>query len=95
MSHVQDGKTLSVVADLMKVNWKTVQAWVKRFRENGFDGLLESPRSGAPRKLNKKQENFIKKKIESLSENAVGGYITGKDLHKMLEEQMHVKCYAE
>ena len=29
---------------------------------------------------------------ESLSKNEVGGYITGKDLHKMLREEMQVKC---
>jgi len=92
MSHLQDGKTLLVVADLVKAHWKTVQAWLKRFRENGFDGLLESPRSGAPSKINKRQENFIKKEIESLSRNETGGYITGKDLHKMLSEKMQVRC---
>ena len=55
MSHLQDGKTLLVVADLLKVHWKMVQAWIKRFREDGFDGLLESPRSGAPKKINEPQ----------------------------------------
>ena len=92
MSHLQDGKALSIVADLLKVHWKTVQAWIKRFREDGFEGLLESPRSGAPRKITKSQEKFIQKKIESLSKNEVGGYITGKDLHKMLCEQTQLRC---
>lgn len=92
MSHLQDGKTLLAVAALLKVHWKTAQSWIKRFREEGYEGLLESSRSGAPKKLNAKQETFIKEKIESLSKNAVGGYITGKDLHKMLCEQMQAKC---
>jgi len=92
MSHLQDGKTFSAVATLLKVHLTTVQSWLRRFREDGFEGLLESPRCGAPRKLNKKQEDFIKKKIESLSKNAVGGYITGKDLQKMLKEQKGVNC---
>lgn len=92
MVHLQEGKTLLAVADLLKVHWKTVQSWIKRFREEGFGGLLESPRSGAPKKLTERQENFIKEKIESLSKNEVGGYITGKDLHKMLCEQMQARC---
>ncbi|MCK5345887.1 MAG: helix-turn-helix domain-containing protein [Candidatus Heimdallarchaeota archaeon] len=92
MSHLQDGKTLSAVADAVKVHWKTVQAWIKRFREDGFAGLLESPRSGAPKRLNEDQENFIKNKIESLSKNSTGGYITGKDLHEMLCKQMQANC---
>jgi len=92
MSHLQEGKTLLDVADLLKVHWKTVQAWIARFREAKFDGLLESPRAGAPRKINKRQEDFIKEEIESLARNEIGGYITGKDLHKMLSEKMQARC---
>ena len=92
MLHLQEGKGLVVIADLLKVHWKTVQAWAKRFRDNGYEGLLESPRSGAPKKINEEQENLIKEKIESLSRNEVGGYITGKDLHKMLSEGTGAKC---
>ena len=92
MSHLQDGKSLLSVANLMKVHWTTVQSWLRRFRENGFAGLLESPRSGAPKKLNKEHENFIREKVETLSKNSTGGYITGKDLHKMLSKQLQTKC---
>jgi len=92
MVHLQEGKSLIAVAESLKVHWKTVQSWIKKFREEGFEGLFESSRSGAPKKLTEQQEIFIKEKIESLSKTEVGGYITGKDLHKMLCNQTHAKC---
>lgn len=92
MHHLQLGKSLKSVAELVRLHWTTVQAWLQRFREFGFTGLFESHRSGAPRKLQAEQESFLSDKIKKLSEDKTDGYITGKELHRMLIDKYNTKC---
>lgn len=92
MHHLQLGKSLKSVAELVRLHWTTVQAWLKRFRESSFTGLFESHRSGAPRKLQAEQESFLADKIKKLSEDKTDGYITGKELHRMLIDKYNTKC---
>ena len=84
MHHVQSGKTLKEVAEIVHCHWITVQKWVKRFKEEGYDGLYESQRSGAPRKIGKQAESFIFNMLSKLSESTTGGYITGSQLHQII-----------
>ena len=92
MHHIQLGKSFKAISEIVKVHWQTVQSWLRRFRNNGFEGLFESQRSGAPRKLNTIQESAIFDKINELSASKTGGYITGKELHNMLIERYNTKC---
>lgn len=92
MYHLQLGKSFKAISAIVKSHWKTVQSWLRRFRNHGFEGLFESQRSGAPRKLNTQQESAIFDKINELSASKTGGYITGKELHSILIEQYDAKC---
>lgn len=92
MYHLQLGRSLKAVSGLVQYHWATVQRWLKQFKKHGFKGLSESHRSGAPRKLTVQQEECLSSKIEELSLNKVNGYITGKELHRMLVEQYNVQC---
>ena len=78
MYHLQLGKSFKAISAIVKSHWKTVQSWLRRFRNDGFEGLFESHRSGAPRKINALQESVLFDKINTLSESKTGGYITGK-----------------
>jgi len=92
MHHLQLGKSFKAISAIVKLHWKTVQSWLRRFRNHGFEGLFESQRRGAPKKLNTQQESAIFDKINALSESKTGGYITGKELHNMLLEEYGAKC---
>ena len=92
MHHIQLGKSFKTISAIVKSHWKTVQSWLRRFRNNGFEGLFESQRSGCSRKINALQESALLDKINTLSESKTGGYITGKELHRMLLEEYGVKC---
>lgn len=81
MYHLQLGKSFKAISEIVKSHWKTVQSWFRRFRNHGFEGLFESQRSGARRKINSIQESALFDKINKLSESNTGGYITGKELH--------------
>ncbi|NOQ76878.1 MAG: transcriptional regulator, partial [Methylococcaceae bacterium] len=59
---------------------------------SGLDGLRESPRSGAKRKLKENQQIDFKKAVIALQESRSGGRITGHDIQRLLVEQFQVKC---
>jgi transposase len=92
MHHLQSGKSLEAVSEIVQSHWKVIQSWLRRFRNSGFEGLFESQRSGAPRKLNTEQESFLSDQIKTLSKSKTGGYITGKELYNMLLDKYNVKC---
>lgn len=92
MHHIQSGKSLKDVSELVQSHWTTVQAWLQRFRKYSFNGLVESQRSGAPRKLTREQEVFLSNKIKALSEDKMNGYITGKELHQILVDRYNIQC---
>lgn len=92
MHHIQLGKSLKNVAKIVQCHWITIQQWLKRFKENGFDGLYESQRSGAPRKITKEAEDFISEKLSHLSESKTGGYITGNQVHQIIIDKYDIKC---
>ena len=92
MHHLQSGKGLTAVSDIVKNGYTTVQSWLRRFRQAGFTGLFESPRSGAPKKVTPQAEQWLYDEIKALSESKTGGYITGQELQKLLLEQHTIKC---
>lgn len=92
MHHIQLGKSLKNVAKIVQCHWITVQQWLKRFKEEGFDGLYESQRSGAPRKIEKEAESFISEKLSKLSEAKTVGYITGAQMHQIMIDKFNTKC---
>ena len=59
MYHLQLGKSFKAISEIVKSHWKTVQSWLRRFRNHGLEGLFESQRSGAPRKINAIQESAL------------------------------------
>jgi len=92
MAYLQEGREYYEIAQFLCVSAETVQKWVKRFKASGLEGLRESPRSGAKRKLKENQEIDFKKAVIALQENRSGGRITGHDIQFLLEEQLQVKC---
>ena len=92
MHHVQSGESLKEIGPLVGVHWKTVQSWLRRFREEGFSGLFESPRSGAPKKITGKAAEWLSKKIHTLSTAKTGGSMTGKELLELLFQKYSISC---
>ena len=92
MFHLQQGRSYSEVATFLCVHEATVKGWLARFKASGLDGLRESYRSGAKRKLSEDQETQFKKEVIKLQEERVGGRITGHDIRKLLDEKFQVKC---
>lgn len=92
MAHLQEGRDYHEIALSLRVSKITVQGWVQRFKEAGLDGLRESPRSGAKRKLEASQEALFKEAALRLQEQRSGGRTTGHDVKALLEERFQVRC---
>lgn len=92
MAHLQEGRDYHEIATALRVPKIPVQGWVQRFKAAGLDGLRESPRSGAQRKLAASQEAKFKEAVMRLQEQRSGGRITGHDIRTLLEEQFLVAC---
>lgn len=92
MAHLQDGWGYHEIALSLRVSKITVQGWVQRFKAGGLDGLRESPRSGAKRKLEASQEGLFKEAVFRLQEQRSGGRATGHDVKALLEERFQVRC---
>lgn len=66
-----DGVDNKVVASQQRVTPQTVSKWRARFVEQRLDGLLDAPRSGAPRTIeDAKVDAVIAKTLESIPEDA-------------------------
>ena len=92
MAHLQEGWSYPEIATALRVHKTTVHGWMLRFETAGLDGLRESPRSGANRKLEVSQEAKFKEAVFELQEQRSGGRITGHDIRTLLEEQFQVMC---
>ena len=92
MFHLQQDRSYAEVASFLCVHEATVKGWLARFKALGLDGLRESSRSGAKRKLPADQEINFKEAVITLQEERVGGRITGHDIRQLLDEQFQIKC---
>jgi transposase len=89
---IQRGRSLSGIADASGTNRSTLYRWVKRFEEEGEDGLQRRPTSGRPRKLEELTEEELRAIV--LQPASHFGYEsdlwTVVRLHVVIEEQYRV-----
>ena len=46
-AHIRDGKTFTEAAAAIRIKLRTLMNWVKRFKEQGIDGLVDRAGRGA------------------------------------------------
>lgn len=92
MANIQEGKPLTHIAASLKVHWKSIQSWLANFRKQGISGLYVKSTKPKPRKLDDSVDKWIAKFMRALNEQDTGGYITGKQLHMLVEQEFATKC---
>jgi transposase len=55
LSHIHNGANRTQTAQYLQVSRRMVNEWVKRFNEQGLDGLKEKPRPGRTPALSTEQ----------------------------------------
>ncbi|MBS0621456.1 MAG: transposase [Verrucomicrobia bacterium] len=90
-AHIQDGKSMSEAARMVKVAPRTVIVWVDQFRKDGIEGLREKSGRGAKPYVEVKDYETLREAIETLQESRPGGRIRGKDVADLIEEKEGVR----
>ena len=85
---VANGQSCRGVAELMGEDATTVQRWVHRFEETGFEGLREGERPGRPRSLSERQWRQLQRDLRrspeafGLNENLWDGRLLSEHLKR-------------
>ena len=92
MANIKEGKSLQQISESLKVHWKTIQTWLRNFRNFGIKHLYTKTTRTKPNKLSKQAEKWITDFLTMLSSSETGGYITGKQLQIIVNSEFSVNC---
>ena len=92
MANIKEGMTLEAIGKVLKVNWKTIQTWLYRFRKEGISGLYVRTTKYKPTKLGTKVEQWICDFMKALYSDPTGGSITAKQLLGLVKQHFSVEC---
>jgi transposase len=90
-AHIQEGKSFSEVALIVRVQLRTLMAWVQKFREKGLDGLKEQPGRGCKPHLAAEQQEAFKNAVLELQKNRQGGRIKGGDVLALMKTKFGIE----
>lgn len=91
-AHIQEGKSNTAIAKMLKVNRLTVGDWIKNFNEAGLKGLQEQGGRGAKRKLLPSEEEAFRQSVLDLQDKKPGGRIKGKDVLNLMKDKFGIEC---
>jgi len=86
-AHIQDGKSFTEAAAMVKVTLKALMTWVDRYRKNGIEGLREQPGRGLKPLLPDKDLDAFREAVLELQAGRSGGRIKGRDILKLMEDK--------
>ena len=90
LSHIKEGANNAQVARNLHISRRSVNDWVKRFYENGLDGLKEKPRSGRPCALNEFQLAQLSQYVRDNSIKENGGRLKAETLAIYIAQEFKV-----
>ena len=90
-AHIQEGKSFSDVALIVRVRLRTLMEWVKNFRENGLDGLKDQPGRGCKPYLAAEQHDAFKNAVLELQKNRQEGRIKGRDVLELMKSKFGIE----
>ena len=91
-AHIQEGKSNTEIADILKIHRMTLTQWIKKFNKEGIEGLKEKKGRGAKLRLGVSEQDTFRKAVLELQDGKKGGRIKGTDILKLMEEKFSVKC---
>ena len=91
-AHIQEGKSNTEIASILKIHRMTLTEWIKKFNKEGIDGLREKKGRGAKLRLGISEQDAFRKAVLELQDGRKGGRIKGTDVLKLMEEKFSVKC---
>jgi transposase len=87
-----EGRTAPEIAVMVGLSRRTVQAWVRRYNEEGVDGLQSRPLPGQPTKLKRADEaSFIARIDAGPTDADAVCTLRGEDIRRILEDEFGAK----
>lgn len=90
-AHIQDGKSFTDAAVMVRVELRTLMNWVNNFRKNGIEGLKDKPGRGAKPYLSPEENEAFKLSVLDLQANRKGGRIRGKDVLELMKNKFGIE----
>ncbi len=87
LHHLQIGKLLKDVADIILYDESTIRRWIRRFVDFDYEGLIEKEGRGQKPRLPKEEEESFKNELDKLHENKNGGTVTVDDIQSLLADK--------
>lgn len=87
LHHLQSGKTLKEVSEIVLYEEKAVKEWLIRFSVFDYEGLIELEGRGRKPRLPVEEEENFKFELERLNEESEGGHITVFDIQNLLADK--------
>lgn len=90
-AHIRDGKTFTEAAAAVRIKLRTLMNWVKRFKEQGIEGLAEREGRGAKPYLSPGDRAAFKQAVLELQQKRSGGRIRGADVLALMKEKYNIE----
>jgi transposase len=91
MAHLKDGTPYKQVARMLRVHEKSLLKWIRRFANDGLEGLQERGGRGARPRLASERHETFKQAVLAYQANLPGGRMMGEDARRLLQEQFQVE----
>ena len=91
LSHIKEGANKAQTARNLQISRRSVNDWVKRFYENGLDGLKEKYRPGRPCALNDSQLTQLGEYVRNNSIKENGGRLKAETLATYIAREFKVE----
>jgi len=87
-----EGKTAPEIADILKVHRSKVSIWLRNWKENGMDGILEGHRSGRPPVISAAQRQELADILDSgpVAYGFTSGVWTSPMVARIIKEEFAV-----
>ena len=91
LAYLKEGMSKAQVSRLTFTAPDRVYAWLKRFREQGIEGLRDKPRSGRPGLLDRSAYDALQQKIKDSQSLLSGGRLRGEDIIQLVKDEWGVE----
>jgi transposase len=93
LSLLQEGRSTSEVAAIVRYNSKTIKTWLDMFVEFDYEGLIDKNGRGRKPRLSKEDEELFIQRLDEIQESKEGGRITIHEIKELLVEEFD-SCYS-
>lgn len=90
-AHIQEGKSFTEAAFMVRVKLRTLMNWVKRFKTEQIEGLKDKPGRGAKPHLSQEYHEAFRQAVLELQTNRKGGRVKGKDILELMKNKFGIE----